>query len=101
MPGGLFSDGQWVDALSGATYPTINPATEEPITPIAEARAEDVDRAVKAARKAFAEGAWSRLSAADRGRILWRMGDLLQKHLQEVAELETLAPAKTLTATTR
>jgi len=100
-PGRLFIDGQWVDAASGATYPTINPATEEPITPIAEARAEDVDRAVKAARKAFVEGAWSRLSAADRGRILWRMGDLLEKHLQEVAELETLDAGKTITETTR
>ena len=100
-PGRLFIDGQWVDSRSGASFSTINPATEEPICAVAEAGAEDVDRAVTAARKAFGEGAWARLSAADRGRLLWRIGDLLEKNLQEVAEIETLDAGKTIGDTTR
>jgi acyl-CoA reductase-like NAD-dependent aldehyde dehydrogenase len=100
-PGRLFIDGQWVDSSSGASFTTVNPATEEPITHVSEAQAGDVDRAVKAARKAFSEGAWPRLAPADRSRILWKIGDLLEKHLQEVAELETLDAGKTITEASR
>ncbi|MEK7799830.1 MAG: aldehyde dehydrogenase family protein, partial [Acidobacteriota bacterium] len=60
-PGRLYIGGQWVDAVAGNTFTTVNPATEEPITRIAEGRAEDVDRAVKAARLAF-EGPWAKVS---------------------------------------
>ncbi len=100
-PGRLFIDGAWVEAQSGATYRTINPATEEPLTEVAEGGAEDIERAVKAARKAFSEGAWPKLSPADRGRILWKIGDLLDAHVKEIAEIETLDQGKTITESTR
>lgn len=93
-PGKLFIGGKWVDAASGKTYPTINPATEETITVIAEAGDPDVNAAVAAARSAFASGPWAEMSASDRGRILWRIGDLVDKHADELAELETLDNGK-------
>ena len=100
-PGRLFIDGAWVEAQSGATYKTINPTTEEPLTEVAEGGVEDIERAVKAARKAFSEGAWPKLSPADRGRILWKIGDLLDAHVKEIAEIETLDQGKTITESTR
>src|SRR5438876_3275837 len=96
-PGRLFIDGQWTESISGATFSTINPATEEALTEVSEGRAEDVDRAVKAAQRAFADGPWARLSASDRGRILWRIGDLLEDRLSEIAAIETLDSGKTIT----
>src|SRR5260221_4783982 len=68
-PGRLFIDGEWVASLSGATFTTINPATEQPLVEVSEARAEDIDRAVQAARRAFDGGGWSRVSASQRGRV--------------------------------
>jgi acyl-CoA reductase-like NAD-dependent aldehyde dehydrogenase len=100
-PGRLFIDGAWVEAESGATYSTINPTTEQPLTEVAEGGAEDIERAIKAARKAFTEGAWPKLSPADRGRILWKIGDLLEAHLKEIAEIETLDQGKTITESAR
>jgi len=99
-PGRLYIGGQWVDAVAGNTFTTVNPATEEPITRIAEGRAEDVDRAVKAARLAF-EGPWAKVSAADRGRLLWKIGDLIESRLAEIAEAETLDSGKTITESSR
>ena len=96
-PGRLFIDGQWVESISGATFTTINPATEEPLAEVSEARAEDVGRAVTAARKAFADGPWTRLSPADRGRLLWAIGDRLESRLAEIAAIETLDSGKTIT----
>ena len=93
-PGRLFIGGKWMDAASGKTYPTVNPATEETITLIAEAGEPDVDAAVSAARKAFESGPWAEMSASDRGRILWRIGDLIDKYADELAELETLDNGK-------
>jgi aldehyde dehydrogenase (NAD+) len=100
-PGLLFIGGQWIPAQSGATFPTINPATEEPITDVAEGRAEDIDRAVTAARQAFSAGDWPRMSAADRARILWKIGDLLDARVGAIAELETLDSGKTITEGSR
>jgi aldehyde dehydrogenase (NAD+) len=100
-PGRLYIGGQWVESISGATFTTLNPATEEPLAEISEARAEDVDRAVQAARKAFGEGAWPKLSPADRGRLLWKIGDLIESKLPEIAELETLDSGKTITEASR
>ena len=100
-PGLLFIDGQWVEALSGATFRTVNPATEEPITEVAEGRAEDVDRAVQAARRAFASGPWSAMAPADRGRILWAIGDLLEARVAEIAALESIDSGKTITEASR
>src|SRR2546428_2935109 len=99
-PGRLYIGGQWVDAVATNTFTTVNPATEEPITQVAEGRAEDIERAVKAARQAF-EGPGARGSAADRGRLLWRVGDLIESRLAEIAEVETLDSGKTITESSR
>ncbi|MGB6822857.1 MAG: aldehyde dehydrogenase family protein, partial [Candidatus Acidiferrales bacterium] len=76
-PGKLFIGGKWLDAASGKTYSTINPATGETLTQIADADARDADLAVAAARGAFESGPWAEMSASDRGRILWKIGDLV------------------------
>ena len=93
-PGRLFIGGKWVDSSSGKTFPTINPATGEVITQIAEGNERDVDAAVQAARKAFDSGPWAEMSASDRGRILWKIGDLIDKYNEELGTLETLDNGK-------
>jgi acyl-CoA reductase-like NAD-dependent aldehyde dehydrogenase len=100
-PARLFIDGAWTDPRSGLHFKTINPATEEAITDVAEAGPEDVDAAVQAARKAFEAGPWSKMSGADRGRILWKLGDLIEANVQELGRLETLDQGKTITESTR
>ena len=93
--GKLFIGGEFVDAASGKTFETINPATGEVIALIAEGGAEDVDRAAKAAHTAFQEGSeWRKMSATDRQRILMKIGELIRKNLQELSELETLDTGK-------
>ena len=92
-PGRLIIDGKAVDAASGATFTTVNPATEEPLTTVAEAGPEDVDRAVKAARAAL-DGAWAKMKPIDRSRLLWKLGDLVLEHADELARLETLDNGK-------
>jgi acyl-CoA reductase-like NAD-dependent aldehyde dehydrogenase len=94
MPGKLYIAGHWQEAARGEVFPTLNPATEEVLTMVARAREEDVDRAVRAARQAFDSGEWSRWEAADRGRLLWRIGELVLKHAEELALLETLDAGK-------
>lgn len=90
-PAQHFIDGQFVDSRAGRTFETINPADQRPITTVADGQAEDIDRAVRAARRAFAEGPWARGGrAADRSRLLRRIGDLINKHGDELAVLETL-----------
>ena len=93
-PGRLLIDGQWVEGTKH--FDTINPATGEVLTQIVEASPEDVDRAVKAARRAFDDrnGAWRKMSAGQRGQLLWRLVDLVEKNLDEFAELETLDNGK-------
>jgi len=93
-PGKLFIGGKWVDAASGKTFPTINPATGETITALADADARDVDAAVFAARQAFESGPWPDMSAADRGKILWKIGDLIDQYNEELGTLETLDNGK-------
>jgi aldehyde dehydrogenase (NAD+) len=100
-PARLFIDGQWAEPRSGRYFKTINPATEEPITDVAEAGPQDVDAAVQAARRAFDSGPWSKMAAADRGRILWKLGDLIEANVQELGRLETLDQGKTITESTR
>jgi aldehyde dehydrogenase (NAD+) len=94
VTGRLFIAGQWCDAVSGKTFDASNPATESVIMPVAEADEADVDLAVKAAHKAFREGAWAKMSATDRGRILWKVGDLLLQNVDEIAKIETLNNGK-------
>jgi len=84
----LFIDGQWVDAESGKTFSTPNPATGETLAEVAEADKADVDKAVAAARRAF-EGKWGRMSARDRGRLLYKLSQLIEAKSQELATLET------------
>jgi phenylacetaldehyde dehydrogenase len=93
-PRQLFINGQWAAAASGKTFATPNPATGETLANIAEGDAEDIDRAVRAARKAFEEGPWSRMTASERGRIIWRIGDLILEHTDELAQLESLDNGK-------
>jgi len=93
-PGKIFIGGRWVDSLSGKTFPTVNPATGETLTLLAESDARDVDAAVAAAHKAFSSGPWAEMSAADRGKILWKIGDLVDKYNEELGTLETLDNGK-------
>lgn len=93
-PGQLLIDGGWADGTR--TFDSINPATGEVLTQIAEASPADVDRAVEAARRAFEDrnGVWRKLSASERGRLIWKLADLLEKNIDEFAELETLDNGK-------
>lgn len=90
----LFIDGQWVDAASGKTFETIHPATEEVIANVAEGDAEDIDRAVQAARRAFDEGPWTTMDARDRGMLMNRLADLIEEEIDYLAALETLDNGK-------
>ncbi len=86
--------GKWTQSVSGKTFATLNPSTGETICQIAEGDKADVDLAVKAARQAFDEGPWSRMSAAERGRHLLKLADLMEKHAEDLAGLETLDNGK-------
>jgi aldehyde dehydrogenase (NAD+) len=90
----MLIDGQWVDAASGKTFETLNPATGETIALVAEGDKEDVNRAAQAARRAFETGPWSRMSARERGKYLYRLADLMEQHIDELAALETLDNGK-------
>jgi phenylacetaldehyde dehydrogenase len=94
--GKLLINNRWVDAASGKTFTTYNPATGEPLARIAEGDKEDIDRAVAAARKAFDGGAWGKLSPSERGRLIWKLADLLEQNTEEFATLETLDNGKPL-----
>jgi len=84
----LFIDGQWVDAESGKTFTTPNPATGQTLAEVAEADKADVEKAVSAARRAF-EGKWSRMSARDRGKLIYKLAQLIEQNSKELAQLET------------
>lgn len=90
----LFIGGEWRDSVSGETFSTFHPATEEKIADVAKANAADVDLAVKAARKAFEDGPWPKMDARDRGRLLHRLADLIEENAEELAALETLDNGK-------
>ncbi|MGA2689326.1 MAG: aldehyde dehydrogenase family protein [Candidatus Korobacteraceae bacterium] len=95
-PRKMFIDGKWVEAASGKTFPTYNPATGEVMAQVAEGDREDINRAVKAARKAFDGGAWPEMTASERGRLIWKLGDLIEQHLEEFAQIESLDNGKPL-----
>src|SRR5690606_32817662 len=97
----LLIDGRWVDAIENAKFPVINPATEELISNVAEARAADVDVAVRAAHRALHEGPWGRMNGAERGRILYKLADLLEAQREDFVILESLNAGKPLAATRR
>lgn len=91
---GILIGDEWRPSVSGRTFQTINPATEEVICEVAEGDKEDVDLAVHAARSAFESGPWSRMDARDRGRLLLKLADLMEQNLDELAALETLDNGK-------
>ncbi len=92
----MLIDGKWVDSVSGKTFQTIDPSTEESLAEIPDGNAEDVDRAVRAARRAFESGPWASMSASERGRAIWKLADLIEQHAEEFAQLETLDNGKPL-----
>jgi aminomuconate-semialdehyde/2-hydroxymuconate-6-semialdehyde dehydrogenase len=92
-----FIDGEFVDSASGATFRSLNPATQEVVAEVAEGGAEDVDRAVRAARRAFDEGPWPRMAPAERKRILYRVAELIDERREELARLETTDVGKPIT----
>ncbi|WP_377320463.1 aldehyde dehydrogenase family protein [Pimelobacter simplex] len=92
-PKGLFIGGSWVDAASGRTFETRDPATGQVLTQVAHGEAEDVDRAVRAARKAF-EGEWALWTPAQRQRLLFKIGEAVYDHAEELAQLESLDNGK-------
>jgi phenylacetaldehyde dehydrogenase len=91
----LLIDGDWVEAASGKTFETLNPATEEVLAEVAHGQAEDIEKGVKAARRAFADDSpWRRMNASDRGRLIWRISELIEEHAEELAMLESLDNGK-------
>jgi len=90
----LYIDGRFMQAVSGKTFPVYNPATGEVIAHVPEAEEEDVNRAVLAARRAFDDGAWTRLAPSAKGKLLWKLADLLEQNLEEFAEIESLDNGK-------
>ena len=96
IPKDAFIDGAWRSALSGKVFENINPATGEPIGAVAACDAADVDVAVKAARRAFDEGIWSRSAPEERKAVLLRLADLVRVHTEELAVLESIDSGKTI-----
>src|SRR5208337_2978971 len=95
-PRKMFIDGKWVEAASGKTFPTYDPATGEVMAQVAEGDGEDINRAVQAARKAFDGGPWPEMTASERGRLIWKLADLIEQHLEQFAQLESLDNGKPL-----
>src|SRR3954469_7909694 len=86
----LLIDNTWVDPVEGGTFETYNPATGEVIAEVAEGTAGDVDRAVKAARRALETGPWSTMDAAERGELMFALADLIERDAESLAALESL-----------
>jgi acyl-CoA reductase-like NAD-dependent aldehyde dehydrogenase len=100
-PKRLLIGGRWEEAASGKSFSTHNPATGEELTVVAEGDAVDVDRAVRAARRAFEAGPWPSMTALERSRLIWRLADLIEERAELFAELETLDNGKPITAARR
>lgn len=96
QPHKMLIGGKWVEAEDGATIPVEDPATKEIIAHVPAATRGDVDRAVKAARKAFTDGPWARTLSAERSRLIWRLSDLIEQNFDELAQLESLDNGKPL-----
>ena len=92
----MLINGKWVEAASGKTFPSYNPATGDVLARIAEGDREDIDRAVSAARAAFETGPWSKMTPSERGRLIWKIADLIDANREELAELEMLDNGKPL-----
>jgi phenylacetaldehyde dehydrogenase len=92
----LLIDGKWIEAQSGEKFPVYNPASGEILHQCAAGDKADIDLAVKAARRAFEQGAWPRMTHGQRGRLIWKLADLIEEHLEEFAQLESLDNGKPL-----
>jgi acyl-CoA reductase-like NAD-dependent aldehyde dehydrogenase len=90
----MYVGGQWAEARSGRTFPSINPYTGRAWATVAEAGDEDVDAAVRAARQAFDEGPWGRLSGTDRARLMRRLAELIDRDAEALARVETIDNGK-------
>lgn len=90
----LFINGQWVESVYGRTFETFNPATGEALAVVHEATEQDIDRAVRAARTAFEQGPWSKMSASERSRLIYLLADKMEEHKEELAQLDTLDSGK-------
>ncbi|MFE8699480.1 aldehyde dehydrogenase family protein [Cytobacillus sp. FJAT-54145] len=95
----LFINGEFVESTSQKTFDTYNPATGEVLATVYEANANDIDLAVKAARKAFDEGPWSKMGTAERSRLMYKLADLMEEHGADLAQLETLDNGKPIRET--
>ncbi len=95
--GKILINNTWSDAVSGRTFDTYNPATGDVLATVAEGDKADIDRAVAAARKAFDSGPWRKMTPSERGRVIWKLADLLEKNTEEFATLESLDNGKPLT----
>lgn len=90
-------DGEMTLAAAGGEIDVRNPADARVVAKVPEAREDDIDRAVRAARRAFDEGPWSRMTPADRAKLVWKLGELIERHAEEFAELEALDNGKPIT----
>lgn len=90
----MLVDGKWIESASGASFATLNPATEEVIAEVPLGNKDDVDLAVDSATRAFYEGPWPKMDARERGRLLYRLADLIEANSEELAALETLDNGK-------
>src|SRR6202453_4828312 len=95
-PRKMLINGKWVNSISGKTFPTYNPAAGEVLAQVSEGDREDIELAVRTARKAFDHGPWRRMTASERGRLIWKVADLLEAHTEEFAYLESLDNGKPL-----
>ena len=100
-PTKILINGQWVEPASGKYYDNVNPTTGEVIGPVAEGGAEDVDRAVKAARAAFEDGPWSTMHPADRGRLIMKFAELVRSNARQLAEIDAIDAGKPVTGSLR
>jgi phenylacetaldehyde dehydrogenase len=96
-PRQMFINGKWVNAASGKTFPTYNPATGDVLAQVAEGDKEDINRAVAAARAAFENGPWRKMTPSERGRLIWKLADLIERNNEEFAQLESLDNGKPVT----
>ncbi len=92
----LFINNEFVEATGGGTFETFNPSTGDVLAKVSAATAADVDRAVKAARAALEKGPWAKMDAADRGRLMFKLADLIEKNAEELAQLESINCGKTI-----
>jgi aldehyde dehydrogenase (NAD+) len=95
----LLINGEWVEAASGKTFESLDPSNKKVLAVLSQAGPEDIDQAVKAARQAFEEGPWKKMSASERGRLMYRLADLMEAHQEELAQLETLDNGKPIRET--